>query len=60
MLRLYLLLALSLFVCVQMSAQVTLEECIALAEENYPIISKYDLLEQKRRGLAWLAGQLGG
>lgn len=48
MLRLYLLLALSLFVCVQMSAQVTLEECIALAEENYPIISKYDLLEQNK------------
>lgn len=48
MLRLYLLLALSLFVCVQMSAQVTLEGCIALAEENYPIISKYDLLEQTK------------
>lgn len=48
MLRLYLLLALSLFVCVQMSAQVTLEECIAMAEENYPIISKYDLLEQTK------------
>lgn len=48
MLRLYLLLALSLFVCVQMSAQATLEECIALAEENYPIISKYDLLEQTK------------
>lgn len=48
MLRLYLLLALSLFVCVQMSAQVTLEECIALAEENYPIISKYDLLEETK------------
>lgn len=48
MLRLYLLLALFLFVCVQMSAQVTLEECIALAEENYPIISKYDLLEQTK------------
>lgn len=48
MLRLYLLLALSLFVCVQMSAQVTLEECIALAEENYPIISKYDLLEHTK------------
>lgn len=48
MLRLYLLLALSLFVCVQMSAQVTLEECIALVEENYPIISKYDLLEQTK------------
>lgn len=48
MLRLYLLLAQSLFVCVQMSAQVTLEECIALAEENYPIISKYDLLEQTK------------
>lgn len=48
MLRLYLLLALSLFVCVQMSAQVTLEECIALAEKNYPIISKYDLLKQTK------------
>lgn len=48
MLRLYLLLALSLFVCVQMSAQVTLEECIVLAEENYPIISKYDMLEQTK------------
>lgn len=48
MLRLYLLMVLSLFVSVQMSAQVTLEECIALAEENYPIISKYDLLEQTK------------
>ena len=48
MLRLYLLLVLSLFVSVQMSAQVTLKECIALAEENYPIISKYDLLEQTK------------
>lgn len=48
MLRLYLLMVLSLFVSVQMSAQVTLEECIALAEENYPIISKYDLLEHTK------------
>lgn len=48
MLRLYLLLVLPLFVCIQMSAQVTLKECIALAEENYPLISKYDLLEQTK------------
>lgn len=27
-------------------AQVTLEQCVALAQENYPLIKKYDLLNQ--------------
>lgn len=42
----YLLLALSLSVEVPLSAQVTLEECVILAQDNYPLIRKYDLLEQ--------------
>ena len=29
-------------------------------EEGFAADVSYDLLEQKRRGLAWLAGQLGG
>ena len=44
----YLLLALSLFVGVQLSAQVTLEECVTLAQNNYPLIRKYDLLNQTK------------
>ena len=29
-------------------AGITLEECIALAQENYPLIRKYDLLDQTK------------
>ena len=46
MLKLYLFLALSLFTSVHLFAQVTLEECIAFAQDNYPLIRKYDLLNQ--------------
>ena len=48
MLRMYLLLALSLSAGFHLSAQVTLEECVTLAQDNYPLIRKYDLLEQTR------------
>ena len=43
-------LSLLLFLCTSicLSAQVTLEECVALAEENYPLIRKYDLLNQTK------------
>ena len=44
----YLLLAWSLFVGFPLSAQVTLEKCINLAQDNYPLIRKYDLLEQTK------------
>ena len=44
----YLLLALSLFLGVHLSAQVTLEECVTLAQENYPLIRKYDLLNRTK------------
>ena len=44
----YLLLALFLFVWVHLSAQVTLDECVSLAQDNYPLIRKYDLLEQTK------------
>ena len=44
----YLLLALSLSAGFHLSAQVTLEECVTLAQDNYPLIRKYDLLEQTR------------
>ena len=43
--KLYLLLVLSLFAGIRLSAQVTLEECVKLAQDNYPLIRKYDLLE---------------
>lgn len=48
MIRLYLFLALSFFLGVNLFAQVTLEECITLAQDNYPLIKKYDLLNQTR------------
>ena len=44
----YLFLALSLFASVRLSAQVTLEECVALAQDNYPLIRKYDLLNRTK------------
>lgn len=48
MLKPYLLLALSLFAGIRLSAQVTLEECVTLAQDNYPLIQKYDLLKQTK------------
>ena len=48
MLKLYLFLVLSLFTGVHLSAQVTLEECVKLAQDNYPLIRKYDLLNQTK------------
>lgn len=48
MLKPYLLLALSLFAGIRLSAQVTLEECVTLAQDNYPLIWKYDLLKQTK------------
>ena len=44
----YLFLALSLFASVRLSAQVTLEECVALAQDNYPLIRKYGLLNRTK------------
>lgn len=44
----YLLLALLLFAGIRLSAQVTLEECVKLAQDNYPLIRKYNLLEQSK------------
>ena len=44
----YLFLTLSLFASVRLSAQVTLEECVKLAQGNYPLIRKYDLLAQTK------------
>ena len=44
MLKQCLLLALSLLGGAHLSAQVTLEECVKLAQDNYPLIRKYDLL----------------
>ena len=46
--KLYLLLVLSLFAGIRLSAQVTLEECVKLAQDNYPLIRKYDLLNQMK------------
>ena len=48
MLYLYLFLVLSLFTGVHLSAQVTLEECVKFAQDNYPLIRKYDLLNQTK------------
>lgn len=48
MLKLYLFLALSLSTGIHLSAQVTLEECVALAQDNYPLIRKYDLLNRTK------------
>ena len=56
----YLFLALALFASVRLSAQVTLEECVELAQDNYPLVRRYDLLEQTREvtlseiGKSWL------
>lgn len=44
---LFLLLLLSANLTVK--AQITLEQCITLAEKNYPLICKYDLLRQTER-----------
>ena len=48
MLKRYLLLVLSLFAGVHLSAQITLKECVTLAQDNYPLIRKYDLLNQTK------------
>ena len=48
MLKLYLSLALLLLATCHLSAQVTLEECVKLAQDNYPLIRKYDLLNQTK------------
>ena len=48
MLKQYLLVVLSLFGGVHLSAQVTLEKCVRLAQDNYPLIRKYDLLNQTK------------
>ena len=48
MLKPYLLLLISLLTGIRLSAQTTLEQCITLAEENYPLIRKYDLLNRIR------------
>lgn len=34
--------------CASMSAQVTIEECVSLANDNYPLISKYGLIDAVR------------
>lgn len=44
----YLFLSLSLFSGIHMATQVTLEECVELAQDNYPLIRKYDLLNQTK------------
>ena len=46
MLKQCLLLALALLGGVHLSAQVTLEECVKLAQDNYPLIRKHDLLNR--------------
>lgn len=48
MLKQYLFLALSLFWGVHLSAQVTLKECVTLAQDNYPLIRKYELLNRTK------------
>ena len=48
MLKIYFLLVLSLWAGTHLSAQMTLEECVALAQDNYPLIRKYDLLTQTK------------
>ena len=48
MLKQYLFLALSLFTGIHLSAQVTVEECVKLAQENYPLIRKYNLLNHTK------------
>ena len=48
MTRLYVLLILSLPASVCAFAQATLERCVELAQENYPLIRKYDLLNRTK------------
>ena len=48
MLKQYLFLALSLFTGIHLSAQVTVEECVKFAQENYPLIRKYNLLNHTK------------
>ena len=43
-----LLLVFTLSTGLPLSAQVTLEECVKLAQDNYPLIRKYDLLAQTK------------
>ena len=40
--------ALLLIIAASLHAQVTLERCVELARENYPLIQKYDLIAQTR------------
>lgn len=46
--RLYASLVFTLFACVPLAAQVTVDECVASARENYPLIRKYDLLHRMK------------
>lgn len=46
MMRQILVGALILLACVQTHSQITLQECVELARENYPLIEKYDLLNR--------------
>ena len=46
MMKRFLPLVVSLLGSLPLFAQVTLEECVKLAQENYPLIRKYDLLAQ--------------
>lgn len=48
MFRRIILLILPLLSAVALQAQVTLEECVAMARANYPLIRKYDLLSRTR------------
>lgn len=48
MLKRYLLLALSLLTGIFAQAQVTLEQCIALARDNYPLIRRYGLVSRTK------------
>ena len=41
----YVTLILSAIFSIQLSAQITLDECISLAQDNYPLIQKYGMLE---------------
>ena len=42
-------LLLGLFCIMYAAADVTVEQCVALAQDNYPLIQKYDLLRQNRQ-----------
>ena len=44
----HLFLALSLAAGIHLFAQVTLEECVTSAQDNYPLIRKYDLLNRTK------------